>query len=311
MNLQRVNSRAGYAENCHIRPFGAPKKILVANGAGFVGASLCEKLLHQGHRILCLDDFSAGTFSTIAGWMQNPELELAEYNSLDSDGLEVDQIYDLRPVAPVRAPRPERANSAARLDLPALARRNSAGILKICSLDEPCRHAGTMTDAADGFAPGEAPRLVRIFDVYGPGMPVDGADLIGSFISCCLKGEDIVLRGDAQEKRSFCYIDDLVDGLQRAMNGPDLAGSPIDLGNPAEFYLRELARMVIAITGARSHIQYLPQIQPAAARPRPDIAPAARLLDWVPRTDLMTGLTKTVAYFETILLDGGNIAPGP
>ncbi|KKB83974.1 NAD-dependent dehydratase [Devosia limi DSM 17137] len=311
------------------------KRILISGGAGFLGANLCRKLLAQGHAIVCLDNFRTGAQRNIADLLGHPRFTLLQQDVSEPVTLAVDQIYNLAcPASPVHYQADPIAtfktsvlgainmlDLARRLDVPVLQASTSEvygdphihpqpegywgnvnPIGPRACYDEGKRSAETLFFDYHRQH-GVAIKVARIFNTYGPGMhPADGR-VVANFIVQALQGDAITLYGDGRQTRSFCYVDDLLDGLVMLMNsGPEVTG-PVNLGNPTEFTMRELAAQVIALTRSRSRLVQRPLPIDDPRQRRPDISLAMHSLGWSPRVELDAGLRQTIAYFEAMLAD--------
>ena len=311
------------------------KRILVTGGGGFLGSWLCEKLLDQGHEVVCVDNFFTGSKRNIYHLLDNPKFELIRHDVTQPLYVEVDQIYNLAcPASPVHYQRDpiqtvktcvhgaiNMLGLAKRLKIPILQSStsevygdpsvhpqveeywgnvNPVGI-RSC-YDEGKRCAETLFHAYR-LQCNLAIKLVRIFNTYGPRMHPNDGRVVSNFILQALNNQDITIYGDGSQTRSFCYRDDLIEAMMRMMaTPPDITG-PINIGNPGEFTIRELAEMVIEMTGAKSRIirQPLPADDPKQRRP--DITKAKKILNWEPKTPLREGLGHTIEYFRQLLRD--------
>ena len=311
------------------------KRILVTGGAGLIGSNLCKRLLDDGHAVFCLDNFFTGTRRNIA-----PLLEYSRFAMIEQDvteavgvGIEVDEIYNLAcPASPVHYQvdpvRTTRTSIMGALNVLALAQRLDAPVLQASTsevygdpevhpqgedywghvnpigprscYDEGKRCAETLFfDYYRQY--GTAIKVARIFNTYGPNMHPDDGRVVSNFIVQALRGEDITIYGDGRQTRSFCYVDDLVGGLIGLMATPRTVVGPVNLGNPVEFTIRQLAEEVLQLTGSRSTLVFrdLPVDDPRQRQP--DIARARELLRWVPKIELPEGLERTASYFQTLL----------
>lgn len=317
------------------RRITAPKSICVTGGAGFLGSHLCARLIGEGHRVTCIDNFHTGRPANVAALARSNRFELVEHDVLDAlpDQLpSFDEIYNLAcPASPVHYQSdPVRtalicaegaANVLYRAD------RDGARVMHASTsevygdpevhpqredycgnvntvgprscYDEGKRFAETLiTDFARQT--GVVVKIVRIFNTYGPRMQPDDGRVVSNFILQALRGEDITVYGEGQQTRSFCYVDDLIEGFVRLMaSGPEVEG-PVNIGNPAEISVGELARIVIEMTGSTSRIVHKPLPVDDPRRRRPDITRASSLLGWMPRVPLAEGLAKTIRYFARL-----------
>jgi UDP-glucuronate decarboxylase len=310
------------------------KRILVTGGAGFLGSHLCERLVQQGHDVICLDNFFTSQKTNVTHLLGRPNFDLIRHDVTHPIWLEVDEVYNLAcPAAPghyqFNPIKTMKTSVMGAINLLGLAKRCRAKILQASTSEvygdpevhpqvESYRGAvnpiGPRACYDEGKRAAEALfmdyhrsnrvniRIVRIFNTYGPRMhPFDGR-VVSNFIRQALAGEDITIFGDGQQSRSFCYVDDLVEGIIRMMNGPDSFIGPVNLGNPDEFTIRELAELVIELTGSKSKLVEEPLPQDDPVRRRPDITLAKQKLGWSPTIKLRDGLTKTIAWFRSIRL---------
>jgi len=308
------------------------KRILVTGGAGFLGSHLCERLVGQGHDVLCVDNFFTGTKNNILHLLGNPHFELLRHDVTFPLYVEVDEIYNLAcPASPVHYQfdpvQTTKTSVHGAINMLGLARRLRARILQASTSEvygdpevhpQPENYRGSVNPIGirscydegkrcaetlffDYFRQFQLPiKVARIFNTYGPRMHPDDGRVVSNFIVQALRGEPITVYGDGLQTRSFCYVDDLVDGLIGLMESPPEFTGPVNLGNPEEFTILELAKQVIALTGSRSKIVHrdLPGDDP---RQRcPDIGLARRALGWQPRVSLEPGLRKTIRYFEEL-----------
>ena len=309
------------------------KKILVTGGAGFLGSHLCERLLADGHDVLCVDNFFTGSKNNIIHLMGDPHFELLRHDVTFPLYVEVDEIYNLAcPASPIHYQRDPvqttKTSVHGAINMLGLAKRTRARILQASTSEvygDPNIHPQT-EDYSGNVNPigpracydegkrcaetlffdyyrqhGLGIRVARIFNTYGPRMMPDDGRVVSNFIVQALKGEPITLYGDGGQTRSFCYVDDLIEGLIRLMAAPDEVTGPINLGNPIEFTIRELAEMVLTMTGAESTLEHLPLPADDPTRRCPDISLAAELLNWRPTLSLEEGLERTIKYFKKTL----------
>lgn len=310
-------------------------RILVTGGAGFLGSHLCERLVDEGHDVVCLDNFFTSQKTNVAHLLDRPNFDLIRHDITQPIVLEVDQIYNLACPA---APGHYQYNPIKTLKTSVMGAINTLGIAKRCRAKilqastsevygdpevhpQPESYRGAVNPVGPRACYDEGKRaaetlfldyhrmhrlnvrIVRIFNTYGPRMhPFDGR-VVSNFIRQALRGEDITVFGDGSQTRSFCYRDDLVEGMLRMMAGPDDFIGPVNLGNPDEFTILELAILVIELTGSRSKVVHkdLPVDDPT--RRQPDISLAKAKLGWQPQTPLGAGLEKTIAWFRTIRWD--------
>ena len=312
------------------------KRILVTGGAGFLGSHLCDRLIQEGHDVLCLDNFFTGTKRNILHLMQNPNFELIRHDLASPIFLEVDEIYNLAcPASPVHYQhnpvKTVKTNVLGSIHMLGLAKRVHAKILQASTSEvygDPVVHPqtesywgnvntiGIRSCYDEGKRCAETLffdyhrqnnvniRVVRIFNTYGPRMHPNDGRVVSNFIVQALKDQDITVYGDGSQTRSFCYMDDLIDGMLRMMNGSDEFVGPVNLGNPTEFTILELAEKVIHTTGSKSSIVFRPLPQDDPLQRQPDISLAKEKLQWEPGTALDEGLQTTIAYFKTALEDG-------
>jgi UDP-glucuronate decarboxylase len=310
-------------------------RILVTGGAGFLGSHLCERLVEQGHDVICVDNFFTSQKTNVAHLLERANFDLIRHDITQPIILEVDQVYNLACPA---APGHYQYNPIKTLKTSVMGAINTLGLAKRCRAKilqastsevygdpethpQPESYRGAVNPVGPRACYDEGKRaaetlfmdyhrmhnlnvrVVRIFNTYGPRMhPFDGR-VVSNFIRQALRGEDITVFGDGSQTRSFCYRDDLVEGMLAMMNGPDDFIGPVNLGNPDEFTILELARLVIELTGSRSRIVHkdLPVDDPS--RRCPDIGLAISKLGWQPQTPLRAGLEKTIAWFRTIEWD--------
>ena len=309
------------------------KRILVTGGAGFLGSHLCERLVGAGHEVLCVDNFYTGTKENVLGLLDNPFFDLMRHDITFPLYVEVDEIYNLAcPASPVHYQfdpvQTTKTSVHGAINMLGLAKRVRARILQASTSEvygDPEVHP--QTEAYWGRVNPVGPRacydegkrcaetlffdyhrqhglgvkVARIFNTYGPRMHPDDGRVVSNFIVQALRNEPIEIYGDGLQTRSFCYVDDLVDGLMGLMaSEPGLTG-PMNLGNPNEITIHELAERIVSITASSSSIVYKPAPQDDPVQRCPDISMAGDRLGWIPRIELDQGLEKTVAYFETIL----------
>jgi len=310
----------------------SPNRVVVTGGAGFLGSHLCERLLASGADVICLDNFYTGSKSNVAGLLSNPRFEIVRHDLVHPVLLEVDQIYNLAcPASPVHYQsnpvKTVKTNVMGTINMLGLAKRVRARILQASTSEvygDPAEHPQKETywgrvnpigpracyDEGKRVAEtlmmgyhrqnGVDIRIARIFNTYGPRMAPNDGRVVSNFVLQALRNQPITLYGDGKQTRSFCYVSDLIDGLWRLMNTEGLTG-PVNLGNPQEFTIRELADLVISLTNSRSEIVQRPLPQDDPVQRQPDISLAAAKLDWRPKVPLKEGLVPTISYFEKLL----------
>ena len=306
------------------------RSILVTGGAGFLGSHLCERLLHAGHHIICLDSLETGSLRNIAHLVENPRFAFLEQDITDPLNVEVAEIYNLAcPASPVcyqRDPvRTVKTNVQGAINVLDLAKQWGAKILQASTSEvygDPSIHPQPETywGNSNPIGPracydegkrcaetlffdyhrqyGVAIKVARIFNTYGPRMSPEDGRVVSSFIVQALKGQPLTIFGDGSQSRSFCYVDDLVEALILLMNSPSAVTGPINLGNPEELSMNELAGAVLDATGSSSQKQYAPLPVDDPRHRRPDITLALEHLQWKPRIGLAEGLARTVRHFE-------------
>ena len=313
------------------------KRVLVTGGAGFLGSHLCERLLRDGHDVLCVDNYFTGRKDNIAHLIGDPHFEAMRHDITFPLYVEVDEIYNLAcPASPVHYQydpvQTTKTSVIGAINMLGLAKRIGAKIMQASTSEvygDPTVHPqtedyrGNVNPLGPRACYDEGKRcaetlffdyfrqhrthikVARIFNTYGPRMHPNDGRVVSNFIVQALRGDDITLYGNGSQTRAFCYVDDLIDGFVRLVaTGDDITG-PINLGNPHEIPVAELADRVIRLTGSKSRIVYgeLPQDDPLQRCP--DITLARRTLDWEPRVPLDDGLTRTIAYFERMLVERG------
>ncbi|WP_300422779.1 SDR family oxidoreductase [uncultured Hyphomonas sp.] len=305
-------------------------RILVTGGAGFIGSFLCERLLDTGAEVLCVDNFFTGRRTNVAHLLDNPRFEVMRHDVTVPLFVEVDQIYNMAcPASPVHYQfdpvQTTKTSVHGAINMLGLAKRTRAKILQASTSEvygDPEIHPqtedywGNVNPLGPRACYDEGKRcaetlffdyyrqhkvqikVARIFNTYGPRMHPNDGRVVSNFIVQALKGEDITLYGDGEQTRSFCYVSDLVEGLIRLMNTSDDVTGPINLGNPGEFTIRQLAEKIIEMTGARSKLGQKPLPQDDPRQRQPDITRARDTLDWEPTIALEEGLKPTIAYFD-------------
>ncbi len=311
------------------------KRILVTGGAGFIGSHLCERLLASGDEVICLDNLFTGQKHNIEHLLGEPRFEFIRHDLVEPILLEVDQIYNLAcPASPVHYQfnpvKTVKTNVMGTINMLGLAKRVRARILQASTSEvygnpavhpQPESYWGNVNPIGVRSCYDEGKRLaetlmmdyhrqnrvdiriVRIFNTYGPRMSVGDGRVVSNFIVQALRGQPITLFGDGSQTRSFCFIADMLDGLIRMMNNGDDFIGPVNLGNPEEFTIRELADAVLRLTGSSSPVEHRPLPPDDPERRRPDITLARDRLGWEPRTQLAEGLVPTVEYFRSVLAD--------
>jgi UDP-glucuronate decarboxylase len=308
------------------------KRILVTGGAGFVGSHLCDRLVEQGHDVVCLDNLFTSQKSNISHLLNRPNFEFIRHDVVHPIWLEVDEIYNLAcPASPphyqYNPVKTMKTSVMGAINMLGLAKRVRAKILQASTSEvygEPKVHPqpetywgnvnpiGIRSCYDEGKRAAETIffdyhrqnkvniRVIRIFNTYGPRMhPYDGR-VVSNFIVQAITGQDLTLYGDGMQTRSFGYVSDLVDGMQLMMAGPDSFVGPVNLGNPGEFTMVDLAKQVIELTGSKSKIVHLPRPSDDPSQRQPDISLAKKNLNWEPKVPLRDGLTKTIEYFRSI-----------
>ncbi|OHV77929.1 NAD-dependent dehydratase [Ensifer sp. LCM 4579] len=326
LSATKENDEAGCSRKRH-------KRILVTGGAGFLGSHLCELLLGAGHQVVCLDNFSTGLRRNIARLKRFDTFRVIAHDIVEPLDIEADEIYNLAcPASPphyqIDPIQTTKTCVIGSLNLLELAARRGARILQASTSEvygDPQVHPQVEAywGNVNSFGPrscydegkrcaetlffdfhkvrGVEIKIVRIFNTYGPRMRPDDGRVVSNFIVQALKGEDITVYGDGSQTRSFCFVDDLIDGLVRLMGSPASLTGPVNLGNPGEFTIGELAEQVIQLTGSRSRIVRQPLPVDDPRQRRPDISLAARELGWRPTVNLSEGLAQTIRYFDGLL----------
>jgi len=309
------------------------KRILVTGGAGFLGSHLCERLLDDGHDVLCVDNFFTGTKENVAHLFANPHFELLRHDVTFPLYVEVDEIYNLAcPASPIHYQhdpvQTTKTSVHGAINMLGLAKRTGAKILQASTSEvygDPEVHpqvegywghvnpVGVRSCYDEGKRCAETLffdyrrqhglriKVARIFNTYGPRMHPNDGRVVSNFIVQALRGEPLTLYGDGQQSRSFCYVDDLIEALVRLMATPDDFTGPVNTGNPVEFTIRELAEQVLALTGSTSVIEQRPLPADDPTQRQPDITLARERLGWEPKVALAEGLRPTVAYFRELL----------
>jgi UDP-glucuronate decarboxylase len=308
-------------------------RVLVTGGAGFIGSHLCERLIERGNDVLCVDNFFTGSRRNVQSLLNRPRFEMMRHDITFPLYVEVDSIFNLAcPASPVHYQfdpvQTTKVSVHGAINMLGLAKRVRAKILQASTSEvygDPDVHPqredywgnvnpiGTRSCYDEGKRCAETLffdywrqhklgiKVARIFNTYGPRMHPNDGRVVSNFIVQALKGESITLYGDGLQTRSFCYVDDLVDGLIQLMDSPAHVTGPINLGNPSEMTIRMLAQTVVEMTGSRSQIEYRPLPSDDPRQRRPDITRAQLALGWSPSTGLRDGLAKTIAYFDDLL----------
>ncbi|MEQ9326693.1 MAG: SDR family oxidoreductase [Rhodospirillales bacterium] len=313
------------------------RKVLVTGGAGFLGSHLCARLLDDGCDVLCVDNLYTGTRDNILPLLANPHFEFMRHDVTFPLYVEVDEIYNLAcPASPVHYQadpvQTTKTSVHGAINVLGLAKRTGARIFQASTSEvygdpeihpQPESYRGNVNPIGpracydegkrcaetlffDYYRQHALPiRVARIFNTYGPNMHPDDGRVVSNCIMQALTGEAITIYGEGNQTRSFCYVDDLIEGFVRLMARPDSVTGPMNLGNPEEFTIRELAELVIEITGAKSELVFRPLPQDDPMQRCPDITFARAELGWAPKIQLREGLTRTIAYFERLISEHG------
>lgn len=317
------------------------RRVLVTGGAGFIGSHLCRRLLDEGCHVLCVDNFSTGSRSNVEPLLSHPRFELLEHDVARPLHVDVQMIYNLAcPASPPQYQRDPiqtmKTSVLGAFNVLGMAKRLGIPVLQTSTSEvygDPLQHPQTEAywgnvnpiglrscyDEGKRCAEtiffdyhrehGVQVKVVRLFNTYGPRMLIDDGRVVSNFVIQALQNLPITIYGDGSQTRSFCYVEDTLDGIVRMMGtGPEVTG-PVNLGNPQEFAVLELARKVIEMTGSASEIRNFPLPADDPVRRRPDISEAVRLFGWRPKVPLVRGLEQTIAYFESLLTLAGRIAP--
>jgi UDP-glucuronate decarboxylase len=311
------------------------KRVLITGGAGFLGSHLAERCVKEGADVVCVDNFFTGTRRNLGHLLDNKKFELVRHDVTFPLYIEVDEIYNLAcPASPIHYQhdpvQTTKTSVHGAINMLGLAKRLRAKILQASTSEvygDPSVHpqtedywghvnpVGVRSCYDEGKRCAETLffdywrqhrlriKVARIFNTYGPRMHPNDGRVVSNFVVQALLGRDITIYGDGAQTRSFCYVDDLIDGLVRLMNSPDDVTGPINIGNPHEFSMLELASMVIDLTGSRSRVVHRPLPEDDPRQRQPDISRANDLLSWWPKTSLREGLSRTIAYFEALLSD--------
>lgn len=307
-------------------------KVLVTGGAGFLGSHLCDRLLADGHTVICIDNLQTGSEKNISHLTGRQEFTFIKHDVVEPIDLDVDRIFNLAcPASPPHYQadpvKTAKTSVLGAINMLELAEKNGARILQASTSEvygnpllhpQPESYFGNVNpdgirscyDEGKRMAEtlffdyhrqyGVDIRVIRIFNTYGPRMNPEDGRVVSNFIVQALKGEDITIYGDGKQTRSFCYVDDLIEGMVRMMNCVDFTG-PVNLGNPGEFTMLELAEMVLELTGSHSKLVFMPLPGDDPAKRKPVIDLAKEKIGWEPKTVLKEGLKKTIAYFETVI----------
>ena len=309
------------------------QKILVTGGAGFLGSHLCDRLIEHGHDVLCVDNYFTGSKANIKHLLDHPHFELMRHDVTFPLYVEVDRIFNLAcPASPIHYQhdpvQTTKTSVHGAINMLGLAKRVKARILQASTSEvygdpevhpQPESYWGKVNPIGVRSCYDEGKRcaetlffdywrqhqlqikVVRIFNTYGPRMHPNDGRVVSNFIVQALKGEDITMFGDGSQTRSFCYVDDLIEVMLRMMDSPANFIGPVNIGNPGEFTMLELAEMVLRLTGSRSKISFQPLPSDDPKQRRPDISLAKQALDWEPKVSLEEGLIKSIAYFKHLL----------
>ncbi len=311
------------------------RRILITGGGGFIGSFLCERLLEAGANVICADNFFTGTRTNVAHLLNHPRFELIRHDVCFPLYVEVDEIFNMAcPASPIHYQfdpvQTTKTSVHGAINMLGLAKRVKAKILQASTSEvygdptvhpQPEEYWGNVNPIGPRSCYDEGKRcaetlffdyhrqhnlrikVARIFNTYGPRMHPNDGRVVSNFIVQALKGEDITLYGDGQQTRSFCYVDDLVRGLIGLMDSSDHVTGPINIGNPGEFTIRQLAEQVIDLTGSKSKLVFMPLPQDDPKQRQPNIEKAREILGWEPTVQLRDGLTRTIAYFDGMLSD--------
>lgn len=309
------------------------KRIMVTGGAGFLGSHLCERLLQEGNEVLCVDNFYTGSKRNIVHLLANPYFELIRHDVTFPLYVEVDEIFNLAcPASPVHYQfdpvQTLKTSVHGAINMLGLAKRTKAKIFQASTSEvygdpevhpQPEEYWGKVNPIGIRSCYDEGKRaaetlfsdyhrqhgvqikIARIFNTYGPRMHPNDGRVVSNFIVQALRGDDITIYGEGQQTRSFCYVDDLIEGFVRFMNTSDEVTGPINMGNPGEFTIRQLAERVLSLVGSSSKLIFQPLPQDDPQQRQPNITKAKQVLDWEPRVMLDEGLEKTIKYFDELL----------
>lgn len=317
-----------------MKNYSLRKRVLVTGGAGFLGSHLCERLLRDENEVLCVDNFFTGSRTNIQHLLGNRSFELLRHDITFPLYVEVDQIYNLAcPASPIHYQfdpvQTTKTSVVGAINMLGLAKRTKARILQASTSEiygDPQVHPqteqywgyvnpiGSRSCYDEGKRCAETlffdyhrqhgieTRVVRIFNTYGPNMHPNDGRVVSNFIVQALNGADLTIYGDGSQTRSFCYVDDLIEAMIRMMNNDSGFVGPVNLGNPVEFTMLELAQSVISLAGSKSLLKFMPLPSDDPKQRQPDISVARKVLGWSPTTDIEEGLAKTIAYFRELLL---------
>ena len=317
------------------------KRVLITGGAGFLGSHLCDRLIGDGHDVVCLDNFFTGSKANIAHLIGHPRFEMIRHDVTFPLYIEVDEIYNLAcPASPIHYQhdpvQTTKTSVHGAINMLGLAKRLKARIFQASTSEvygdpavhpQPESYWGNVNPVGPRSCYDEGKRcaetlffdyhrqhgleikVARIFNTYGPRMHPNDGRVVSNFVVQALKGEAITIYGDGRQTRSFCYADDLIEGFVRLMNSPKEVTGPVNLGNPGEFTMLELAQLVIELTGSKSKLVHMPLPQDDPKQRRPDIGLAKRELGWQPKVALREGLTHTIGYFDGLLAGRSNQGP--
>ena len=323
-------------ERDFMRHYDSIKRVLVTGGAGFLGSHLCERLLADGNDVLCVDNYFTGRRANIAHLLDNPNFEVVRHDVTFPLYVEVDEIYNFAcPAAPIHYQfdpvQTTKVSVHGAINMLGLAKRTKAKIFQASTSEvygDPLVHPqkedywghvnpiGTRSCYDEGKRCAETLffdyhrqyatriKVARFFNTYGPRMHVNDGRVVSNFVVQALRGEDITLYGDGSQSRSFCYVDDLIEGIVRFMGTPDEVTGPMNLGNPVEFTIRQLAELVVELVGTKSRLVYKPLPSDDPRQRQPDITLAKEALNWEPKIALREGLIKTIGYFDAQLGNG-------
>jgi UDP-glucuronate decarboxylase len=308
------------------------KKVLVTGGAGFLGSHLCKRLLNEGNEVICLDNYFTGSKSNVNHLLSNPNFELVRHDVTIPYFIEVDEIYNLAcPASPIHYQydpiQTIKTSTIGAINMLGLAKRLNAKILQASTSEvygDPKEHPqtesywGNVNPIGKRSCYDEGKRcaetlfmdyhrqnntkikIIRIFNTYGPNMNPDDGRVVSNFIVQAINNKDITIYGSGNQTRSFQYVDDLIEGMIRVMNTVDKFTGPINIGNPNEFTILELAEKIIKLTGSKSKIIYEPLPSDDPTQRKPDISLAKKIINWEPTIQLEEGLIKTIKYFKTL-----------